>query len=171
VIADGGTEESPLQKRSSYKRIASLLLENQPFFEYGYWDLLTDSDEAQGEFENWVNELEASIATEEEELGETTDEVHRLSSDKSYVVVTMVFLLENVPAHQHLLELVDSIPEDQYFDPSTFNKLIEGVNYIDFEYSLGDAAFIMPGNDQDGISWEDIHGEGWEYLKPIMGSL
>ena len=28
--------------------------------------------------------------------------------------------------------------------------------------------FIIPGNEEDGLSWEDIHSEGWNYLKPIM---
>jgi hypothetical protein len=171
VITSGEVEERPEAKRSFYKRIASLLLENQPFIEYGYWDYLLDAQDAQTEFENWVNEIEGSMATEEEELGETVDEGLRMSSDKSYVIVTLAFVLESVAAHENLRETLDGIPEEKYFDKETFTTLIEAVNYIDFEYSYADAAFVMPGNDKDGISFEDIHGEGWEYLKPIMGSM
>jgi hypothetical protein len=168
VIASGGSVETPEQKRSFYKRIAALLLENQPFFEYGYWDYLTDSDDAGAEFEQWVNEIEGSMATEEEELGEVIDEVHRMSSDKSYVVMTVAFLLEPSKSQENALAMIDSIPEDDYFSRDSFRKLIEAVTFIDFEFTQGDAAFIMPGNEMDGISWEDIHGEGWNYLKPVM---
>jgi hypothetical protein len=168
VISDGNVEESPDSKRAFYRRISALLLENLPFMEYGHWDFIKDADDATDEFESWVNELEGSIATEEEELGSEVDEFHRMSGDKSYVVVSLAFLLENAPAHEGLIELLENIPEDNYFDRTTYQKLIESLTYLDFELVLGDAAFIMPGNEQDGISFEDIHGEGWEYLKPIM---
>jgi hypothetical protein len=168
VVASGDVEEKPDAKRSFYRRISALLLENIPFMEYGHWDFIKKPNDAVDEFESWVNEVEGSIATEEEEMGHEVDEMHRMSSDKSYVVVTLAFLLENAPSHDQIIELLDNVPEDNYFDRATYQELIEGLTYIDFELVLGDAAFIMPGNDVDGISWEDIHGEGWEYLKPIM---
>jgi hypothetical protein len=164
VIQDGDVEESPGSKRPFYRRISALLLENLPFMEYGHWDFIKDADDSADEFESWVNALEGSIATEEEELGTEVDELHRMSGDKSYVVVSLAFLLENAPAHEGLIELLDNI----HYDRATYQQLIESLTYLDFELVLGDAAFIMPGNEQDGISWEDIHGEGWEYLKPIM---
>jgi hypothetical protein len=27
--------------------------------------------------------------------------------------------------------------------------------------------YIGPGNDTDGVSDDDLHGEGYEYLKPL----
>jgi hypothetical protein len=171
VIAQETTTEYPADKRIFYKRISALLRDSQPFFEYGYWDYLGESDGAVEEFNDWVDEIEASMATVEEEIGEEVDSLNRFSSEKSYVVVTMAFLLEYSTELDDLIGMIESIGEDDYFTPKGFETLIEAVNYIDFEYSLGDAVFIMPGNENDGFSWMDMHGEGWEYLKPIMGTI
>lgn len=169
VIEGSGSLESPDDKRSYYKRIAALLREDLPFLEYGYWDFITKQGEAEAEFDQWVTEMNASMATEEEELGEDIDEAFRLSSDKSYVVVTLLFLLSNTESLSPFFEKIDSIEEEEYFTPSGFQTLADSLAYIDFEYSFADASFIMPGSDEDGLSWEDVKGEGWEYLKPIMG--
>ena len=171
VIADVPPTESPADKFRFYKRISALLRDSQPFFEYGYWDFLTDADVALAEFDEWVGEIQASMATEEEELGEEIDEMHRMSNEKNYVVVSMAFLLEYNSAHDDLIGMIESIPEDDYFSPVGFQTLINAINYVDFEYSHGDAVFILPGNEEDGFSWTDMRGEGWEYLKPIMGSI
>lgn len=168
VVLTGGEMESPTQKRASYKQISALLVENQAFYEYGHWDYNTDAGDAESLFEGWVNELEAGLATEAEELTHTLDDVDRMSTDKSYVVVTMLFLLERVDAMSTVIETIESHCDDEFLERQPLADLVESIRYIDFEYSVADAVFIMPGNDQDGISWEDIRGEGWEYLKPVM---
>ncbi|MCE2502785.1 MAG: hypothetical protein J4G05_01815 [Chlorobi bacterium] len=169
VIESGSSIETPTEKRSYYKRIAALLREDLPFLEYGYWDFITKKGEADAEFNEWVTSLTAMMATEEEELGDNIDEMHRLSSDKSYVVVTLLFLLENTDVLSPFFEKIEEIEEEDYFSKSGFGDLTDAVPYIDFEYSYADASFIMPGSEEDGVSWEDIRGEGWEYLKPVMG--
>ena len=104
-------------------------------------------------------------------FGAEIDEAQRLSNEKNYVVVTLAFLLEYGERQGELIELVESIGEEDYFTPIGFQKLVDAINYIDFEFSDGDAVFIMPGNEDDGFSWTDMRGEGWEYLKPIMGTI
>jgi hypothetical protein len=168
VISEGvAEEERPAQKRAFYKNIAALLLECQPSFDYGYWDYLTDRNDAEAEFQQWVTEIEGSMATEEEQMGEQIDELHRLSSEKYFVVVTFAFLFESSPGLEQFMTMIEEIPEEEYFSRATFGTLIDAVNYLDFEYCLSDGVFIMPGNEEDGFSWEDLHGGGWEYLKPI----
>ena len=168
IMDYGVEEETPREKKAYYKKIASILLECLPSIEYGHWDYILKPADAEDEFHNWVNEIEASMATEEEEMGEEINEMHRMSSDKSYIAVTLVFLLEGSERLQQFMSIIEEIPEDDLFSRSSIEKVIEAINYIDFEYCYGDASFIIPGNEEDGLSWEDIHSEGWEYLKPIM---
>lgn len=167
VIESGGSIETPQEKNSYYKRIAALLLHDVPFLEYGYWDLVTKRGEAEAEFHRWVTEIGAAMATEEEELGEEIDEMYRMSNDGEYVVVTLLFLLENHPALSSFFDRVNSVEEPDYFTKTGFTTLINALPLIDFDYSHGDASFLMPGNEEDGISWQDIRGEGWDYLMPV----
>lgn len=171
VINEQMPTESPGEKFMFYKRITAVLRENIHFFEYGYWDYVTDADDATAEFDDWVAGIEATAATVQEELGSEVDEAYRMSSEKDYVVVTLAFILEYTDSLTQFMEMIEGISEEEYFTPSGFQTLIESVNYIDFEYSIGDAVFIMPGNDQDGFSWSDMRSEGWDYLKPIMGTI
>ena len=160
--------EKPTEKRALYKQIIAIVLENKPYWEYGYWDYLIEDNNTstEGEFDSWVSEISASMATEGEELGAGVDEAHRLSADKGYIVVSMAFLLEYAP-HESVRRLIEDMPEDEYWTVAGFTELCEALRRIDFEYALRDAVFIMPGNDDDGFSWEDLHGAGWEYLKPL----
>lgn len=158
--------ESPRDKSALYKQIAAILLENKPYWEYGYWDYITDASEAQSEFHEWVTEIAAGIATEREELGMEVDEAHRLSSDKTYIVVTCAFVLEYA-ALESVWQTLEEIPEDEYWSHTGFTELVEALRRIDFEYSLKDALFLMPGTDEDGFSWEDLHSADWNYLKPL----
>jgi hypothetical protein len=167
VISASSQDQTPADKKAFYKKITSILLECQPMFEYGYWDYLTDPDEAEGEFNDWVSDIEGSMSTEEEETADTVDNVHRISSDKYYVVATLAFLFEASDALEPLYTLMDEIPEEKYFTRETFSKLLNVLDYIDYEYSYGDAAYIMPGNEKDGFSSEDMHTEGWAYLKSL----
>ncbi|MCU0424919.1 MAG: hypothetical protein MUF71_04760 [Candidatus Kapabacteria bacterium] len=164
---DNATEK-PSEKLALYKQIITILLEQKPHWEYGYWDYITESDEAsnEAEFDSWVSEITASMATEHEELGTSNDEAFRMSSDKYYITVTMAFLLEYPPL-ERTRTLLDNIPEDEYWTHAGFAELCEAIRRIDFEYALRDAVFVMPGNDDDGFSWEDLHGAGWDYLKPL----
>ena len=171
ILSGENYSESPEQKFQFYKRISAVLRQNIPFVDYGYWDYITDPDDAADEFNSWVSEIQASMATEEEELGADVDEEFRLSSEKCYVVVTMAFVLEYSSAQSSFIAQVEAIGEDDYYSQVGFQKLVDAIPYVDFDYSLGDAVFIMPGNPEDGFSWTDMRGEGWEYLKPIMGTI
>ncbi|MCS6988666.1 MAG: DUF1517 domain-containing protein [Chloroherpetonaceae bacterium] len=167
MIEESADDETPEEKRRFYKRLVATLVENQHFFEYGYWDVISETDAAEAEFENWVTEIEASIATEEEEMGERVNEMYRFSSAKYYVVITLCLLFEDNRSLDPFFEVVDSIPESEHWTQKTFGRVLAALNYLDFEFCLGDAAFIMPGNEEDGISMEDITGEGWDYLRSL----
>lgn len=171
ILADAPETEGPHDKGVYYKRIAALLREHVPSIEYGYWDYLTDADEAAGEFDEWLREINATSATVEEELGSEIDEAFRLSAEKDYIVVTLLFLLEHGREHETLARMLDSIPEERQSTPWAFARLVDAVNYIDFERCLADATFIHPGSDDDGFSWTDMRAPGWEYLRPVIGTI
>jgi hypothetical protein len=171
IIADAPERERPHEKSAYFKRISALLRDHIPSIEYGFWEYITDAAQAASEFDEWIREIEALTATVDEELGTAIDEAYRLGNDKDYIVVSILFLLEHGREHQTLARMIEGIPEDRQFTPWAFARLIDAVNYIDFERSQGDAVYIHPGSDDDGFSWTDMRSPGWEYLKPVIGTI
>jgi hypothetical protein len=167
IIAGSANEQSLTEKRAFWKRVTAVLNEAVPAFELGYWDLIS-GDGAEEEFESWSSEIEGSLATEKEELGTAVDEVSRISAEKRYVIVTLIFLVEaGSNSDQTLGERCD-LPESEYWTRLTFGRLIATIPLLNFANVAADAVYLAPGSEEDGLSMEDIHGGGYEYLKMLL---
>ena len=137
-----------------------------PVFELGYWDLVRGA-KAEEEFETWTSEIEGSLATEREEMGDAADEANRLSADKGYVLVTALALV--VQGSNADLTLGDrcDIPEAQWWTRQSFARLCGTFPLLNFGQVEADAVYLAPGNDRDGLSMEDLRGDGYDYLHPL----
>jgi len=167
VIARSDAEQSLAEKRAFWKRVAAVLNEAVPAFELGFWDLISGSG-AEEEFESWTSEIEGSLATEQEEMGEAPDEINRISAEKRYVIVTLLFLVERGSNSDRTLAERCDVPESEYWTRLTFAKLIATIPLLNFANVEADAVYMSPGSEEDGFSMEDLHGGGYEYLKMLL---
>jgi hypothetical protein len=156
-------DESVQEKRRLLKRFVALLEESALFWSYGYWEYIDDPGSAAQTFNTWVDEIESGMATEEEELGESVDDLRRTSNRKDYIVVTLLFLLDTpyAPAQQ-----VDS--DDEMFLKETFVALVQGLTSLDPRTIQADGTYVVPGSEDDGLSEDDLYGPGWEYLRMLL---
>jgi hypothetical protein len=161
ISAERDQNETPDEKRRFLKRIVALLIEVEPFWAYGYWDYIDDPERAAAEYRTWLSEIETAIATEEEEVGEEPDGLHRYSAERKYVAVSLLFLLD---APYPPAEVDD---EDLFFKRTTFTGLVENLPKIDPRAVQADATFVVPGNPDDGFSDDDLNTEGWMYLREL----
>ena len=159
-------DETPIEKKRFYKRLSSVLLSAEPYFEHACFEYENEAKYAEESYREWVSELEANMATEDEEVGDDVDGYHRLSSDNRYVVFSMVFLLA---APHPFADKYDG-ENDEDYTRRNLGELIDSVNYLYFEQVDGDAVFLMPGNNRDGFSWADLADEGWEHLHMVRSS-
>lgn len=166
TIARGEADQSLNEKRPFWKRVTAVLNEAMPVFERGYWDLIR-TDEAEAEFETWCSEIEGSIASEPEEMGFAADEATRVSAERGYVLVTLAFLVERDSNSDLTLGERCDLPEGSWFTRQTFAHLIATIPLLNFTNVQTDAVYLLPGNDTDGLSEDDLAGEGYEYLKPL----
>ena len=177
-------EENDAQgKRRFIKSVASLLLENQYAWEYGYWDYRTDAEDAITNFNQWHNEIEASMATEADEMGSEIDRLHRFSDSKEYVVVSLLMMIDSRdeaveddvggyefrPTYQQLTQplrsSLEEIPERDYWRTTTFITLLESLRALDPRAIERDAFYVYPGTENDGLSSMDLIGDAsWKYL-------
>jgi len=182
IEAEDNTDSAD-EKRRFIKSVASLLLENQYAWEYGFWEYFSDPDTAISTFNQWHNEVEASMASEPDELGEEVDRLHRYSDQKEFLIVTLMMLLDNHdetvsddigdyrfrPTYRQLAQpfksMIDNIKEDEYWDKKTFERLLNGLRSLDPRTVERDGIYVYPGTAQDGLSSFDLLGEqGWKYL-------
>ena len=164
VLEAARTEDVDGQaKRSFLKRFVALLDESELFWTYGYWDYIDHANEAVEGFNTLVAEIEGSIATEEEELADDVDDLRRTSKHKDYVIVTLAFLLD---APYGPAEAVEN--EDAAFLKETFVSLVQGLTMLDPNAIQADAAYVVPGNEADGLSEDDLLSPGWEYLRMLL---
>jgi hypothetical protein len=167
IIARSDAEQSLTDKRAFWKRVAAVLNEAVPVFELGFWDLISGSG-AEEEFESWSSEIEGSLATEKEEMGTAPDEISRISAEKRYIVVTLIFLVEGGSNSDRTLAERCDVPESEYWTRLTFGRLIATIPLLNFANVEADAVYLAPGSDEDGLSMEDLHGGGYEYLKMLL---
>jgi len=162
VISDpDGALEDVEAKRRYIKRVVAVLLEQEPFWAWVFWDYKTDRAEAETEFDSWAAELSASTATESEEMAVAVDGAYRLSNEKDYVAVTIIL---NLSAPFPPADISD---ETLYWQTATVGKLVRGLLLINPETIGADGVFIIPGNAQDGLSKEDLLTGGWGYLSML----
>ena len=163
VIDESRGDESASDKRRFIKRFVALLEESELFWAHGFWEYYDQAEEAMEEFNTWVDEVENSLATEEEELDDEVDDIRRTSNRKDYVVVTLAFLLDEA---YEAAEAVES--DDDAYLKETFTSLVQGLARIDPRTIQADAAYVVPGNEEDGLSEDDLYGPGWEYLRMLI---
>jgi hypothetical protein len=174
--------DSADEKRRFMKSVASMLIENQYAWEYGFWEFSTDADNAIRSFNQWRNEIEASMATEAEEMGEI-DRLHRFSDQKEYLIVTLLMLIDNSdepvsddvgdyrfrPTYLQLAapfrQLCEGFDESEYWSAHTFESLLDGIRALDPRAIERDGIYVYPGTEQDGLaSFDLLSQEGWKYL-------
>lgn len=159
AVLDAPGEETLEEKRRLYRRLTSALLEAEPFYEYAYFEYITDPEKAADSFEQWVLEIEAAFASEEEEVGDDVDGYHRMAASQRYIVVSMLFLADSPhPFHGEELDT------EELYTRAGVGKLVDSVNRYNFNRVQADAAYLVPGSPDDGFSWADFADEGWAYL-------
>jgi len=167
IIAGSEAEQSLTEKRTFWKRVTAVLNEAVPAFELGFWDLIRGSG-AEEEFESWSSEIEGSLATEKEEMGSAPDEISRISAEKRYIIVTLLFLVEGGSNSDRTLAERCDVLESEYWTRLTFGRLIATIPLLNFAAVEADAVYLAPGSEEDGFSMEDLHGGGYEYLKMLL---
>src|SRR5262245_17328761 len=175
--------DSAGEKRRFMKSVASLLTESQYAWEYGFWEFSSDADNAIRSFNQWRNEIEASMATEPDELGGEIDRLHRFSDQKEYLIVTLLMLIDNRdepvsddvgdyqfrPTYSQLAlpfrQTCENFDESDYWREQTFQSLLDGIRALDPRAIERDGIYRDQGNEPDGISSFDLlSDEGWKYL-------
>jgi hypothetical protein len=158
--------ESPADKQRFWKRFSAQLNTAMPLFEYGDWELVRGG-KAEKEFNDWASQIEGSMATLAEEVGPKADEAARVSEGPSYVLATMMVLVDQGSNADQTLGEWCNVPESEWLTRQTFGRLISIFTRLNFAYVQSDAVYLVPGQDADGFSAEELVSEECNYLQPL----
>lgn len=159
-----GEAPTAQERQLMYRKLSLLLANATPFFDYAYWEYETRRKHAEPDFHKWVGELEHEIAVETDASAD--DEYNeRVLVEKTYVVVSVAFLT------RFPIPIADEFDDedDAAFRRSTIASLISAMPQFNYDLVVGDAAFVLPGSDLDGLSELDLATEEWEHLHPLHG--
>jgi hypothetical protein len=165
IESGSGDRQSLGDKQRFWKRFTGLLSEAMPVFEYGDWDLLRGGD-AEDTFGEWASEIEAGLATEEEEVAPARDEASRPSTGDAYILVTMMALVDKGSNADETLGVWCDLPEEVWLTRQTFGHLIQVFPRLNFANVQADAVYIVPGSARDGIAGEDLVSDDYG-LQPL----
>jgi hypothetical protein len=166
IAADAGVRQTYGEKQRFWKQVTGLLSEAMPVFEYGDWDLERGGN-AESKFNDWATEIEGSLATVAEEVAPVADEASRLSAASSYVLMTMMVLVDKGSNADETLGEWCDIPERIWLTRQTFGRLISIFPRLNFAGVQADAVYLVPGHDRDGLSAEDLVSADYYNLQPL----
>lgn len=150
-------------KWAFYRRITDLLLDQMDRFERGCWDFFDDDERARRDFEMWSNGM-----FEKESPRETASGVpDAYRGDPRYLTFTMAFLLiQNAPS-ERILATRCNIPKDSLWKRDVFRHIVNGIPYVNFASVKGDVVYLIPRDDDWGLTKEDLDAPKFEYLRAI----
>lgn len=163
IDGTGGAMQTPQERSLYYRKVTAILRQALPMANYGFWEYLEHEEAAVG-FQEWVTEIEAAMAFVDEETVDGVDEVgegERFDVDQELVAVSMIF---------HVRGPIEAVrgwraQDDDSWTREAYGTLFGEIERFDGHGVLADAFYLVPGNDDDGLTEWDLAEEGWEHLE------
>lgn len=155
---------SPGQKWELLNRVSRLLLDNQDRFVKGCWDFFDDDGRALRDYDMWSN----GMITEEGARTLPSGLPGGRGSEPRYMTFTIALLVvADSPCAQELSRLCD-FPEDELWKRSTFIQILRGLKRVSFASVKSDVLYLIPGDEDWGLTDPDLKNSKFEYLRPIV---
>lgn len=155
------------QKRQLYWHVSHLIVPAMPSIEYGNWEFTDDSSEAESEYEKWCSgTVQDAQDLEEEQARQAATSPYR-SQDIRYMFLTQLFLLQQGSAGEQYIANACNIPQDQLWTRRTFYNLLSVIPTINFLHVIGNAIYLFPSQDDQGLTQQDLSTERYSYVRQV----
>jgi len=164
AIQDQPASISLQRKWECYKRAADALLNNLPAIERGCWDYFENEDRAEKDFKMWLG----GMTTEEGARSTPSGKLDIYRTEPRYLTFTMTFLLlRPSPTDDAFRDLCD-IPEEHLWRRDVFGRILGGMGVVNFASVKSDVMYLLPRDDDWGLTVDDLREEKFEYLRPLV---
>jgi hypothetical protein len=109
--------------------------------------------------------------------GMTTEEGARTSpsgqpdpyrGEPRYMTFTMAFLIMQDSPCDRAIRALCNIPEQHLWRRDVFERLLKGIGYLNFASVVGDVLYLIPGDDEWGLTAQDLTATKFDYLRPVV---
>jgi hypothetical protein len=168
AAVDTQSEAMGLQdKWQAYRDAAQALLANLAAIEKGCWDYFDDPARAEKDFRMWLG-------------GMTTEEGARTSpsgvvsgpyrgGEPRYLTFTMTFLLAAPSPTDAAMGRLCNIPEADLWRRDVFGRILEGMGVVNFASVQSDVMYLIPRDEEWGLTADDLTAPKFEYLRDLVG--
>jgi hypothetical protein len=154
---------TPGLKWKLLRRVSELLLENEQLFEKGCWDFFDDDGRALKDYDMWSN----GMITEEGARKVPSGKPGQPGAEPRYMTFTIALLLAaGTPCAREMAQLCD-VPEAQLWNRATFARILRGLSKVSFAAVKSDVLYLIPGEEDWGLTAEDLEQSKFEYLRKI----
>jgi hypothetical protein len=151
------------QKWTLYRRASEALLGHLGLIERGCWDYFDDEARADKDFKMWLG----GMTTEEGARAAPSGRPDPYRGDPRYLTFTMTFLLvKSSPTDLAMSRLCD-IPEAHLWRRDVFGRILGGMGVINFASVLSDVMYLIPRDDDWGLTVDDLAQEKFNYLRAL----
>ncbi len=152
------------QKWNLYMGAAGDLLPHVGRIERGCWDYFNDDARAQKDFKMWCD----GMTTEEGVRTEPSGQPDPYRGEPRYMTFTMAFLLAQDSPCDLAIRALCNIPEGALWKRDVFQRILQGIGYLNFAAVKGDVIYLIPGDDAWGLTVQDLTHEKFEYLRLVQ---
>ncbi|MEO6325701.1 MAG: hypothetical protein ABIT01_19685 [Thermoanaerobaculia bacterium] len=150
------------QKGELLRKISEILGESSDLFAMGCWDFFDDDDRARSDYHMWANGMITEEGAREQPSG-----FPQGSGEPRYMTFTAALLLVNGHATERALADACKTPENQLWKRETFKKVLKALGRVDFAGVKSDVLYLIPGEEDWGLTEDDLKLPKFEYLRPI----
>jgi hypothetical protein len=165
AIQDQPAKVSYQQKWEQYRRASNALLANLGTIERGCWDYFENDEKAEKDFKMWLG----GMTTEEGARKQPSGKLDIYRGEPRYLTFTMTFLmLRPSPCDRAFAQLCD-IPEPHLWRRDVFGRILQGMGVVNFASVKSDVMYLLPRDDDWGLTVDDLREEKFAYLRPVVG--
>jgi hypothetical protein len=152
------------EKWNLYRGAADELLSHLGHIERGCWDYFNDDARAQKDFKMWCD----GMTTEEGARTSPSGQPDPYRGEPRYMTFTMAFLLAQDSPCDLAIRSICNIPDSALWRRNAFQRVLQGIGYLNFAAVRGDVIYVIPGDDAWGLTAEDLTATKFDYLRTVI---
>jgi hypothetical protein len=150
-------------KWALYRAATESMLGSLAHVEKGCWDYFDDNARALRDYDMWVG----GMTTEEGARTSPSGQSDPYRDSHRYMTLTMAFLIVQGSPTDVSISGLCNIPEGYLWKRETFGRILRGMGAISFASVKSDVIYVIPGDDNWGLTAEDLMASKFEYLRPV----